>query len=59
MHQLTAKLLENPSDLQAIEEAIKMRLEWEKKGTSASSRNSINKEIEAVKEFKRLTNQLH
>jgi len=32
-----------------------MRLEWEKKGTSASSRESIQAEIEAVNKFKELT----
>jgi len=55
MHPLTIKLIANPQELKGIEKAIKMRLEWEKKGTSASSRESIQAEIEAVNKFKELT----
>ena len=55
MHPLTIKLIENPQELEGIEKAIKMRLEWEKKGTSVSSRESIKAEIEAVEKFKELT----
>ncbi len=57
MHSLTIKLLNDPSILPEIENAILVREEWEKKGTSAVSRNSIEAEKKAVLEFKKLYNQ--